>query len=229
MLIVLSLLLILGAGAVFAHDPSIEEEDWGSFDAPYAVADATISYALYGYLDENDIDVFQLEFNKAGADLRVQLITPVCGEHYVSFYPDYIVVGPKADPQYTDLDLPFELPKDTGVVYASLPSRAQHPTDEQRTTFVEQFGGTEYYDGDQLDLSIPVAGIYDVVVFADQTGDYTLATGYKEEFNSPLAHMLTAVSQIRSGEWLHRNCTLPPSDPNSILEHHHDHEADSAG
>lgn len=225
-LILLSLVIAVPA---FAHDPFIEEEDWGSFDAPVPVADSSISYALYGYLDEEDVDVFQLDFAEADALLRAEVLAAVCGEHYINFYPQFAILAAKEDvAEPIDVSLPFDIPDDLAVLYSTIdtPTDASgevtpEPTLEARDTFVEPFGGTEFYQGPAIDLMIPVAGSYYVAVFnADGlTGDYTLATGYKEQFNSPADQMLQNVQAIRSGEWLHRRCDLPPGDPDAIVEH----------
>jgi hypothetical protein len=230
-LIVLIMLFLALTVPAFAHDPFIEEEDWGSFDQPKQVADSSISYALYGYLDEEDVDVFQLDFAEAEALLRAEVLTPVCGEHYANFYPQFAILTAKenvAEP--LAVSLPFEIPDELAVWYSTLPTEASaettpEPTPETRSTFVEPFGGTEFYDGPSIDLMTPAAGSYYVVVFnADGlTGDYTLATGYKEQFNSPADQMLQNVQAIRSGEWLHRRCDLPPGDPEAVIEHEHEH------
>lgn len=218
---------------VLAHDPFIEEEDWGSFDAPLMVADSSISYALYGYLDEGDVDVFQLDFAEAEMLLRAEVLTPVCGEHYASFYPQFAILADRDSvTEPLDVALPFEIADDLAVLYNTIEDSmnidaeaTSEPTPEVRSTFVEPFGGTEFYDGPSIDLMTPVAGSYYVAVFnADGlAGDYALATGYKEQFNSPADQMLRNVGAIRSGEWLHRRCDLPPDDPDAVIEHDHDH------
>ena len=229
-LIVFSLLVVI---PIYAHDPFIEEEDWGGFDAPNPVVDSSISYAFYGYLDEADVDVFQLDFAEADSLLRTEVLAAVCGEHYANFYPQFAVVTAKeniAEP--LDVTLPFDIPDGLGILYSTVSTPADpvaemtpEATAAVRTTFVEPFGGTEFYQGPNIDLMVPAQGIYYVAVFnADgQTGDYTLATGVKEQFNSPADQMLQNVQAIRSGAWLHRRCDLPPGDPDTIIEHDHEH------
>lgn len=233
-LLILLPVLLMVAAPTLAHDPFIEDEDWGDFMQPFQVEDSSISYALYGYLDENDVDVFRLDFAEADALLRVQVLAPVCGEHYASFYPQFAVItSAEVVKQPLDVKLPFELPAELAVIYSTLPTVTADATAEAtaeaiaqaRPTFVEPFGGTKFYDGKTTDLTVPAVGSYYVVVFNndEMTGDYTLATGYKEEFNSSFGQMIANVADIKSGAWLHRKCDLPVGDPAAIIEHaHHD-------
>jgi hypothetical protein len=225
-LVILFTLIAIALPAA-AHDPFIEEEDWGDFEQPYSVEDSSISYALYGYLDEDDIDVFQLEFSEADRML-VELLVPVCGEHYAAFYPQFAVIGAAADadPEIDTADLPFELPDGMGIIAIG---GSGDPKDSKRPTFVEPFGGTAFYEAPRLDMDAPTDGTHYVVVYLPvsgeseaMTGDYTLATGYREVFSSDAGRMMSAVAAIRSGEWLHRRCDLLPDDPDAVLEHEHE-------
>jgi hypothetical protein len=226
------------AGAVWAHDPSIEKADWGGFETAVVLPDATISYALYGYLDEGDIDVFRLDFEAADSLLRAEVLTPVCGQHYADFYPQMAILGPAVEGvEALAVDLPFDVPEGL-VVYVSTWEPAEEVEAEAtpeaaspRPTFVEPFGGTEFYEAPRFDFQTPASGSYYVVVFnADRmAGDYTLATGYREVFKSPANQVMSAVRAIRSGEWLHRRCELPPGDPNAIIEHDHEDESELKG
>jgi hypothetical protein len=127
-----------------------------------------------------------------------------------------------------EVDLPFTVPEDQAVWFASFPMNPQlestpeaNPT--PRPTFTELFGGTEFYDAPRYDLDVPAPGLYTVVLFDPQglTGDYTLVTGYREEFNSPRDQMLSAVAVIRDGTWMHRRCGLAHDDPAAVVEHDH--------
>lgn len=222
-LVVGLIVMVLSAMPAAAHDPFIEEHDW-SFDEPYQTADPSISYALYGYLDEDDVDVFRLDFDEADALLRVEVLATVCGEHYLDFYPQFVILADSAvvnEP--VEVELPFDLPDELSVWYATFQEEFDSKSTDARPTFVEPFGGTEFYEGPKIDLKVPAAGSYWVVVFNanDKTGDYTLATGYRETFNSPFDQMIKNVRQIQSGEWLHRRCDLAPDDPNAVIEHEH--------
>jgi hypothetical protein len=215
-----------------AHDPAIEDSDWGSFDAPHPIVDSAISYALYGYLDESDVDAFALDFAAAGDLLRIELLTPVCGAHYEAFLPQFVILlaaDQVAEP--LAVDLPFDLPEDQAVWFASFQLEPEieatpEASPTPRPTFTEPFGGTEFYEAARYDLEVPASGLYTVVVFDPQgmSGDYTLATGYREEFNSPREQMLSAVAAIRDGSWLHRRCDLAPDDPAAVVEHEHTHD-----
>lgn len=222
--LLITLVLCLIALPVLAHDPSIEgDEDWGGFDAPNRVADATISYALYGYLDEGDIDVFRLDFEDEENLLRVELLVPVCGDHYADFYPHFAVFSTNtraADSELAAVSFPFDVPEELHAVYVSDTPEA---TLEARPTFVEPIGGTAYYDSPRLDLDVP-RGTYLIAVYAPdgvRSGDYTIATGYREVFNSPPGETLAEVITIRANAWLHRDCDLAPDDPNAMITPEH--------
>lgn len=228
LMLMLALCLLLAVPAA-AHDPSIEDADWGEFEEPVQTADATISYALYGYLDSDDLDVFALDFPEAGMLLRAEVLVPVCGAHYADFYPQMVILAPATEGVAAlELTLPFEIPADLIPISTAEPeitAEATSEPDAERATFVEPFGGTAFYEAPRIDLEVPAPGRYYVAVYSPdgQTGDYTLATGYREEFNSPRQQMLNAVMAIRSGNWLHRRCDLPPDDPEAIIEpEHHD-------
>lgn len=226
--LVILLGLLFTALPVVAHDPYIEAEDWGLFDAPHRVDDSGISYALYGYLENGgDVDVFQLDFVNAGDLLRVELLVPVCGDHYADYYPQFAVFGRSTNPDAEVTSaLPLHIPDGLGMIFNTLaPSGepAATPTAE-RPTFVEPFGGTAFYQSSRYDLEVSTAGTYYVAVFdpSENGGDYTLATGYREEFNSPLSQVFSNVLTIRSGDWLHRRCDLPPGHPDAVIEHKHE-------
>jgi hypothetical protein len=225
----LVILILLAALPAAAHDPFIEhDEGWSSFKTPFVAPDAAISYALYGYLPKADsIDVFEYNLDKAEALLRVELLVPVCGAHYQNFYPQFIIAGPPTK-DALKVELPFDLPEGMSVIYTSMPQKQAEATPEakpdgKRPTFTEPFGGTIFYDGPSIDVKVPAAGTYYVVVFdpAGKGGDYTLATGYKEQFNSPREQVLRNVASVRTGEWLHRRCELSPDDPKAIIAHSH--------
>ena len=46
--LLIALALALMVAPALAHDPDIEDEDWGLYDDPYIILDTSISYALYG-------------------------------------------------------------------------------------------------------------------------------------------------------------------------------------
>ena len=194
-------LLLLFSIPTFAHDPHIEHEDWGSFDDPRLIEDDEISYAFYGYLDEDDVDVFQVEFDEPQSLLRIELLVPECGDHYTDFFPHFAVVAPGYQ---SDIELPMEIPDEYGVLFYEAPETGE------RETFVEPFGGTTFYEAPRHDLTVPEAKTYLVVLFdpIGSTGDYALAIGYEERFESPAIQMIQNVITIRSDRWLHRDCTL---------------------
>lgn len=218
MLLLLTIFIITALPAL-AHDPYIEDDDWGEYENPYAVADSAISYAFYGYLGEDDLDVFAIDFEEAGMRLQVELLVPECGEHYVDFHPEYAIISPQITDQ-GEFDLPIEIPEGYGVLHY------ESATIAERGTFLEPFGGTTFYEAPRLTLNVPEAGTYSVVLFTPpaQTGDYALAVGYEERFESPFGQMITNTARIRANDWLHRDCSLSPDDPNAIINVEHGHD-----
>lgn len=201
-LLVFCLWTTVAALPVFAHDPRIEEEDWGDFTDPYVIEDATISYALYGYLEnEEDIDVFELHFAEDDLLLRGEILVPVCQETYAEFYPEYVIVGEGENG--LELELSFDLPEGFSILYhyTTRPSKAT----ETRKSYISSHAGTEYYESERMDETLPLNGTYYLVVYTSDglVGDYTLATGYREVFLSDPEDITEAVQKIRSDEWLH--------------------------
>ena len=210
----LLLTVSLSATIAFAHDPDLEEGDWGGFDDPYIIIDTSISYALYGYIGEGDIDVFEMNYLGDDELLRHEILVPVCGDHYVDFYPHYAILAPEefANPE---LEIPIDMPEGYGVFYYHEPTIAEG----NRSTWREEFTGKVYYRENNEDLNFPAEGTYFIVVFSPegQVGDYTLATGYEEIFLSDRMETVADITQIVTDSWMKRDCNLAPDDPNAVI------------
>lgn len=204
--ILLVMLIALLAVPVLAHDPYLEDDDFGGFEDPVEIPVFEISYAYYSYLEnEDDIDVYAITFENEGDLFRSDLLVPVCGEHYANFYPHYVVLAPNYEAEQ-DYDLPFDIPADYGVYFYPTPEIT-----EERGTHIEPFGDTELYDSPVYDLNVPSAGTYYIVVFhpEGETGDYIMVTGYEERFENSIGETLRKTGIIRSDTWLHRDCDAP--------------------
>lgn len=210
--------LLLSAMPVSAHDPHFEINDWGGIDNPYVIPyDPTVSFAMYAYLSDHDTDAIALDFKNAGDQLQAQLLVPICGKHYLDFYPQMAIVGPGL-PVPSDLKtLPFDLPTGMG---AQIIEMDQPDANSKRPTLYEDIGATTFYTAPEVKMKVAQAGRYYIVAWdkAGQTGDYTIATGYKEQSVSPLPYVLSSIVLIRANHWLHRDCQKDPGDPAAIIQ-----------
>jgi hypothetical protein len=217
LLIAAALLLLMQTVPAYAHDPQFETTDWGGIDNPFVVpTDPTVSFAMYGYLEPKDIDAIAMDFKQAGDKLQVQLLVPVCGKHYVDFYPQMAIVGPGI-PLPDDLkNLPFDLPAGMG---AKIVPMDQPDKSGKRPTLFEDIGSTTFYTAPEIEMNVTQAARYYVVLWNKdgQTGDYAVATGYEETPFSPLAHTLASIVLIRSGHFVHRDCKKDPGDPSAMV------------
>ncbi|GEM_PF-2778002 len=215
-------LLLMVAIPVLAHNPRVEDHDWGDFDQPYVVAEGDVSYAFFGYLSSpEDRDVFQIAFAAEKPTFKIQDFVPVCGDHYTDFVLDYVLLGdsvttPKA---YSDLTLPFDLPEKTGIIFASAGEREALPKDAERPFSFEFHTQRNYYNSSEHVIDLPGAGTYWLVVYnADgKLGDYLLGTGYAETFFVVQESEPPTTQMSQTGFWPHRNCDLPVSDAKAII------------
>jgi len=212
------LLTLISAMPAQAHDPHFETSYWDGLTNPFVVpTDPTVSFAMYGYLDTQHVDGIALDFKYAGDKLQAQLLVPVCGLHYTDFYPQMAVVGPGLPAPDNTTVLPFTLPPGMGIQVVTM---NKPDANGQRPTLHEDIGNTTFYTAPEVDLNVTVAARYYVLIWgtANATGDYAVATGYREEAYSPLIHTLNSIVLIRSGKFLHRDCKKDPGDPSAIIQ-----------
>ncbi len=218
MMLVIALVWV---GIALAHNPRVERTDWSDFENPYVIEDGDVSFAFFGYLDSaEDIDVFQIIFEDETPTLHIDDFVPVCGAHYADFYLDYVVLADDyaTASDYEDLELPFELPEDAGILFASERPEYDENTDE-RPYLYEHHTRRDYYESPEYDIELPAAGQYWLVLYnADGlAGDYLLATGILEQFFAPLPTEPEDVATNTRGLWLHRDCAKSPDDPTAII------------
>ena len=205
---------------VLAHNPRAEFEDWSDLETPYVIEDATVSFAMFGYLGEDDVDVFRFDYPEADPLLRMKMFIPVCGEHYEDFYADYVLLDPlqETDEAYAELELPFELNDEMGgIIFAS--ERPIVDEETERLSAFERHTRRVYYEAVRDELSLPQAGSYYLIVYnADaMSGDYLLSFGIKEVFFPPLDSEPEGVETNYNRYWIHRDCDLLPDDPNAVI------------
>ncbi len=69
--------------------------------------------ALFGQLhDEDDFDVFHLEYKQDASILGIQLMVPICDDEFVDFYPSLAIVSEAFEISESDMELSFELTKE---------------------------------------------------------------------------------------------------------------------
>jgi hypothetical protein len=166
-----ALLLLISAQPVSAHQPYFEEEDLTA-EAPWAIADPTISTALYATLESaGDVDYYAFD-GQAGQAILVGLSIPQI-DGQAAFNPAIAVLGPglpaAAEPsQVTVLDA-------AGAVVLT-DERAEAPGS------FEPFSRTSYWQRQREYVTLPQDGEYVVAVWHEQgaVGRYTLVVGDRE-------------------------------------------------
>lgn len=195
--LILTFILIVGAGPVWAHHPIFEKPDTTGFEDALLIPDPSISWAVYANLESSaDVDFYRLEVTPE-IEFSVNLLTPYA-PGYENFNPTFSVVGPglgTAEP-----DLPFELPQGYGAVVMK-----PEPQND-RSTFFEPFSMTKYYrDNRKFKQTGLAPGAYYIVVW-DQKGEYggyVIGFGRAEKWTwKDLAPTIRAVIEVQKGHWM---------------------------
>jgi hypothetical protein len=176
--LVLFLILVIGVLAsilitspAFAHQPYFEEQDIGP-DAPWLIADPTISTALYATLEsKDDVDYFAFD-GSAGQDILLAITIPQI-EGQEEFAPTLALLGPGLQ----DVDLPRRVTRSSGAGVFLVP-----PPTGPAPTFFEPFSRTSYWERQEQRVTLPADGRYVVAVWHDnwQPGRYVFVIGDKE-------------------------------------------------
>lgn len=166
-------LLALGllAEPAAAHQPFFEERDW-RLNAPYQIADPTVSTALYGSLSRSgDVDWFEFQ-GKPGQQVHLSMVIPqIAGQE--EFAPTIALVGPGLPKNR--LPSWVRQPKDEGALVLA-------PTPGAAPTFYEPYGKRNYWRRQESRIPLPAGGTYMVAVYhpKGETGRYTLVVGERE-------------------------------------------------
>lgn len=172
--IVLSFLFSLAIAApVWAHQPNFEEDDFTSA-VPYAIADPTVSTAVYATLESRgDVDYYVFDGRKGQSILLELTIPQIDGQE--NFTPTLALIGVGL-PQ---LALPRAVEQPTGSGALILRADAG-----PATVFNEPFSGTSYWDRQSTRAKLPADGRYTVAVWneAGNVGRYTFVIGEREIF-----------------------------------------------
>lgn len=159
--VILTVIMMVAMLSLYAHVPYMEECDF-SFEAPFVVPVTSDggpphvmrSKAIFAYMDNNDIDVYQFtlvpsDFQKPVLDgngnpqfdengniimqfspvlVTASALPPAC-KQYKHFYPKTALLG--IGLPAPEGDLPFDVPAGYGVIVAD------HPFEHQREVFTE--------------------------------------------------------------------------------------------
>jgi len=172
----ITMALCLAAPAL-AHQPFFEEEDIEA-DNPWAIADPTVSTAVYATLESpTDVDYFAFE-GGAGQSILLQITIPQV-EGQEEFAPTMALMGPGLPT--VELPSQVETPADQGAVLLS-------PPPGPATTFFEPFSRTSYWERQESRVTIPADARYAVAVWHEsgEVGRYVFVVGDKEELGGDL-------------------------------------------
>jgi hypothetical protein len=208
--------------------------DWGGLDDPFVMDPGQYFSGSFGRLDTpDDLDAIALTFDAPVDAMLNSLMVPICGDHFVDFYPAVALIGPGldrpdedilADPSITPLpdslaDLLADLPDGMGALI--FPYERPTPTllagklkhGPRPAADWELYEGGHYADH-TFTVDIPQAGEYLVAIWSPdgQTGAYTFMTGaiHPDPDVFPPDMDLDAVFQmINSGAWIGWDCETP--------------------
>lgn len=207
--VTLNLLFLVSATALLAHQPFFEEVDL-TLDTPMAIADPSISVALYATLEsEEDVDFFTFLGLEAQSVLVGMSIPEIEGQ--ADFAPTIAVMGNDL-PQTAPDELPAVLIPllENGMGFVVIPPPAQG------THFFEPFSFTSYWKRQEQRVKLPSSGTYLIAVWHEtgELGRYTLVVGEKEvwggdpQFRSKMKDYWTPVKAPGEASSALPPCTL---------------------
>lgn len=194
-------LLAIAGGVLAKQEPYVEApgEDFGGVDAPFTIPDGLDAFILAGRFDtDTDVDAFThtVSFDAAASvgivtsvlptptplptsegvmALPIEVIVPVCGEHFEPVYPSVAIIGQGLDAP--EEELPFDLPDGMGALIL-----AREPLQGERA---------------------PRSNWADVITYAPESfsvelpeGAYTLAIW--EPNGNPGAYLLSVAGNVHS-------------------------------
>jgi hypothetical protein len=165
------------ATPALAHQPFFEEEDIKA-DAPWKIADPTISTAVYATLDSTtDVDYFAFE-GQAGQAILLQIVIPQI-EGQEEFAPHMALLG--AGLPSAELPQRVERPDDAGALLLS-------PPPGPAPTFFEPFSQTSYWERQDSRETLPADGRYVAAAWHEggHVGRYVFVVGDKEQLGGDL-------------------------------------------
>ncbi len=191
--------------------------DWGTFEKPPVLTlEGAYFSGVFGRLGEaGDADVIHMRFDHpVEGEVRVDLLVPVCGDHFADFYPTLALIGPDQDmSEETLATLPFDLPEGLGAQILE----PEHPVaddDSPRPLSDWQVWEQDYYEALTITFEVPIPAKYFFAIW-DETGDtgaYTLLTGAVHpgpDVIDPEEVEALYDTMISSGAWMGADCDAP--------------------
>jgi hypothetical protein len=207
-LVIASVVCVFAAlGVVEAkQEPYVElpGEDWGGIDNPLALPDDLSAFILFGRMDTfGDVDAFAQTVSAPVEDLPIEVLVPVCGDHFAAVYPSVAVIGAGLD--VPDAELPFELPDGMGAMVMEATERS-----ERRVTG-SNWADYDVYQPLRYNAALPEAGTYVFAVWEPEgnVGAYMLSVigdEHAEDMNRSGEDRDAAFDLINHGEWLGADC-----------------------
>lgn len=197
--------------------------DWGTFDDPpvLTLKGAYFSGAFGRLGEPGDADVIHMRFDDPVEDaVRVDLLVPVCGDHFTDFFPTLALIGPDQDMSKETLAaLPFDLPKGLGAQIVE-PERLAEDGDSPRPLSDWQVWEQDYYEPLTITFEVPIPAKYFFAIWDEtgNTGAYTLLTGAvhpgPDVFNPDEVESLYD-TMLSNGAWMGVDCNtavIPEAD-----------------
>jgi hypothetical protein len=158
----------------------------------------------------SDVDAFSVNFADPKIEFPLQVLVPVCGQHFSDFRPSVALIGPglEAPPAGS---LPFTLPKGMGAQIflddrSSNGARIALPSNNIT-------GDQPVYSTTKHTFSVPQAGDYTVAVWEPNgnIGAYMLSTGSGGDSfaDRPDSELQASFDQLFSGAWIGQDCNVP--------------------
>lgn len=195
-----ALAVLLGVCCAHAHVPYIEIKDYPEGE-DFVITDVDQSKAFYAYLEEDDIDGFEIVLEEPGR-IYVSTLIPFCRE-YAYYDVNFALIGP--DLPAPAGELPVAVPDGQGAIVHN----ADFKDWAERPFMYEFFSNRRYFDGRSYTFRSAPAGTFRFIVWHKDglPGDYIAIIGRAESFGPSdvkLAVINTPI--IRDKEEMRSSC-----------------------
>lgn len=153
---------------VQAHRPIFVDSSPSLAD-PVEIIDPEVSWAIYGQLEEGEVDYFRFTVPSGGIEFYAQMTVPKRGGEQ-EFVQWFAIIGTELS---LDDSISVELPYEHGAVLV--------PPEDAHEEFFEPFTQTQYLLCQNARKQL-LPGVYYLAVFHpdDDTGKYSLTVGERE-------------------------------------------------
>jgi hypothetical protein len=159
------------------------------------------SKAFYGYLDADDVDIFELAVAEP-VRVHISTLIPFCRE-YAYFDVNFALIGP--DLPEPMREMPFAMEAGEGAVVHV----AEFADWSDRPFMYEMFSDRRYFEGRRYSRTVEATGVYRFIVWHQEgrPGDYVAIVGRAEQFAVADMKMSAAnLPVIRRKEEMHSPC-----------------------